>query len=297
MERRTLGSWLRPNRLSIPVMLFFSAGSAVAQPEITHITAVDVIFSTIGQGQPAVAPRGWALMWGEGVADESSSSQVFVNGVETRSFGDSTSKVFFMIPSETLVGPATFTVAVDGVMSAPFDFRVSEFAPTGAFEGDTYHLDRTPVSLENPAQPGETVLGTGITGLGAEHPPQLSVTVAGHPVEILSLEDNVAFEFSLPGVYTLEAIVPAELAPGAYQGTLTVGGVSWTFSDPEDLLFVGSGDGQGAGGGQGGELTLISDSPLPAGMVGQLYAEALLAVGGAPPYACGPWSWGRSHQG
>ena len=35
------------------------------------------------------------------------------------------------------------------------------------------------------------------------------------------------------------------------------------------------------------ELTVISDSPLPTGMIGQPYAEALSAVGGAPPYT---WS-------
>ena len=35
------------------------------------------------------------------------------------------------------------------------------------------------------------------------------------------------------------------------------------------------------------ELTVISDSPLTTGMIGQPYAEALSAVGGAPPYT---WS-------
>ena len=35
------------------------------------------------------------------------------------------------------------------------------------------------------------------------------------------------------------------------------------------------------------DLTVISDSPLPAGMIGRPYAEALAAVGGAPPYT---WS-------
>ena len=73
---------------------------------------------------------------------------------------------------------------------------------------------------------------------------------------------------------------------------MTVGGVSYTFSDPEDFLFVGSGDGggggdQGGGDGGGDELTVISDSPLPAGMVSRPYVEALSAVGGAPPYT---WS-------
>ena len=218
MERRTLQSWLGPNRLSVPVLLFFSAASATAQPKINDITAVDVIFSTIGQGQPNIAPRGWAKMWGEGIADESGSARVFVNGVETLSFGDSTSLQFFQVPSETVVGPATFTVSVDGVMSAPFDFRVNEFAPTAAWEGDDYHLDRSPLTAENPALPGETVLSTGITGLGTELPPQLAVTVGGLPVEIVSLQDNVEFEFSLPGVYTLEAIVPEGSRTGYSHG-------------------------------------------------------------------------------
>ena len=49
----------------------------------------------------------------------------------------------------------------------------------------------------------------------------------------------------------------------------------------------GGGGDQDDGDGGGTELTVISDSSLPAGMVGQPYAEALLAVGGTPPYT---WS-------
>ena len=67
---------------------------------------------------------------------------------------------------------------------------------------------------------------------------------------MLPLKDNVAFEFSL-GVYTLEGIVPAGLGPGLYAGTLTVGGVTHTFTDPDDLTAVGPGGGKGACGGPG----------------------------------------------
>ena len=44
------------------------------------------------------------------------------------------------------------------------------------------------------------------------------------------------------------------------------------------------------------ELTVTSDSPLPAGMVGQPYAETLSAMGGVPPIA-GPRCLGRCRPG
>ena len=208
-------------------------------PTIDNIAAADVIFTTIGSGQPDIAQGGWAQMFGEGLADDSGTT-ISVNGVQTLSVAFSSGRVFFRVPPETALGPAEFRVTVGG-QSDTFTFPVSAFAPTAAIEGDLYHLDRTPVTEDDPASPGETILATGITGLGVPQPPQLTITAGGQQVEIVSLEDNVEFEFSLPGVYTAELIVPG-LEPGCYAGTLTIGGVSWT---APDLFPVGAGGGKG----------------------------------------------------
>ena len=112
--------WLTPKQLSVPVLLFLSAASAVAQPVIENISAVDVIFSTIGQGQPNIAQRGWAQIFGEGFVDDGSGTgnRVFVNDVETIAFTDSVSNVYFQIPAQTPLGHATFKVSTDGVRTA-----------------------------------------------------------------------------------------------------------------------------------------------------------------------------------
>ena len=239
MKRRTLQPSFAFKALLLTVLLLSGTASVFAQPNIDNIAAADVIFTTIGSGQPDIAQGGWAQMFGEGLADDSGTT-ISVNGVQTLSVAFSSGRVFFRVPPETALGPAEFRVTVGG-QSDTFTFPVSAFAPTAAIEGDLYHLDRTPVTEDDPASPGETILATGITGLGVPQPPQLTITAGGQQVEIVSLEDNVEFEFSLPGVYTAELIVPG-LEPGCYAGTLTIGGVSWT---APDLFPVGAGGGKG----------------------------------------------------
>ena len=232
--------WLTPKQLSVPVLLFLSAASAVAQPVIENISAVDVIFSTIGQGQPNIAQRGWAQIFGEGFVDDGSGTgnRVFVNDVETIAFTDSVSNVYFQIPAQTPLGHATFKVSTDGVMSAPFSFPVSAVAPAQSVEfGDNFHLNGAIVAELNPASPGETVISTFITGLGVPQPPQLTLTLGGLPAAIVSLQENVG-EFPAEGLWELEWTVPQGLGTGLHPVTLSVGGVSFT---DNDFLFVGSG--------------------------------------------------------
>ena len=137
------------------------------------------------------------------------------------------------------LGSASFKVSVDGVMSAPFLFPVSAFAPAQAGEGGTFHLDGSGVAELNPASPGETILSTFITGLGVPQPPQLTVTLGGLPAVIVSLQENVG-ELPLEGVYEMQWIVPGGLGSGPHLATLSVGGVS-SAADDDDVLFVGSG--------------------------------------------------------
>ena len=55
--------------LVIPA-LGLCVSTAAAQPVINDVTAVDVIFSTIGQGVDGIAQGGIAQIWGDGVAKD-----------------------------------------------------------------------------------------------------------------------------------------------------------------------------------------------------------------------------------
>lgn len=180
-------------------------------PAITSIRGV-------ATEQPAVAPRGIAVLQGMNLSLESAEIQVLVNDVPaTLVLPDraSSNSLLFQIPAETPAGEAFFQVSADGVLSDQFMAPVSEFAPAIFEDGAAYHRDRSIISAENPALPGETILVTGITGLGAAQPPQLTVMAGGLPAQVTSLEE-AAWNFESPGVYTLEMIVPQGLAPGSH---------------------------------------------------------------------------------
>ena len=230
---KILSAVFRSRLLSVSLLAVALATLAEAQPVIIGIDGV-------AAGQDEVAPFGFALMQGQNIAD-ANGAEVTVNGVPALVVPDpgETSFVTFQLPRETAVGPADFVVTVGGVASAPFNFSVSEFAPVIADEGQALRQDGSPITNENAPIPGETVTITGITGLGAGDSPQVTVTIGGLPVQVLSLQDNVP-PFFLAGAYTMALIVP-ELAPGFYPGTLTVGGA--TYMTP-GLLVVGSAQGQ-----------------------------------------------------
>jgi len=194
-------------------------------PAITSIRGV-------ATEQPAVAPRGIAALQGMNLGLESAEARVLVNDVPAtlvlldRASSDT---LLFQIPAETPVGEAFFQFSVGGVLSDQFMSPVSEFAPAIFDDGGAYHRDRSLISAENPALPGETILVTGITGLGAAQPPQLAVMAGGLPAQVTSLEE-AAWDFESPGVYTLEMIVPQGLTPGSHPLTLTVGDASFSRS-------------------------------------------------------------------
>jgi uncharacterized protein (TIGR03437 family) len=225
------------------VFLVVLCSPALAQPVITDVTAVDVTFSTIGQGVDGIAQGGIAQVWGEGVAKDLG-SKVLVNGVETLSVAESTGQVFFRVPPATPLGPATVAVEVDGVMSAQVAFTVSAFAPTGFESGDDLHLDGTEVDEDNPAAPGETIRSTGLTGFGADPSPVVTATLGGLPLQIVSLVEGVG-DFPFPGVYEATYVVPEGIGPGFQAGTLTVGGFTWGPPNNEGWeLFIGGGGGE-----------------------------------------------------
>ena len=262
------------------VLLLSSGVTAFAQPRIDAITAVDVIFSTIGQGQPNVAQGGWAQMWGEGLADGDNNSAVAVNGVTTLSLALSDGRVFFRVPPETELGLARFTATVAG-QSAGFDFPVSAFAPAALVEsagGGTFNaLDGSLVTGQNPLRPGDLVRIFGLTGLGAVQPPQFRMIVGDQEVSGLGLIDNQPFGQipALPGVFIFTARVP-NLEPGCYPVTLEAGGVGWTSENPDDFAPIGA---------EGGSESVSCSSQPPGGP--QFSSESLLGAAAFGPAASG----------
>ena len=238
-------------------------------PFVQGPTPVLTSLSGVVEEQPEVAPKGWAVLRGMNIADEFGNTEVLVNGVPTQHitiFGltvtvTSSSVVFFQIPEGTGVGTALFQVDVDQeaspskVLSNQLLRPVSEFAPAIFESGAAYHLDQSAVSEQNPALPGETVLVTEITGLGAAESPELTVMVGELAAQVVSLEERM----DLSGVYTLEMIVPEGLGPGSYPLKLTVGGASFT---RPDFLIVG-GENTTLTTGISGVLAGISGLALP----------------------------------
>lgn len=260
------------------LLLFWSSGLAFSQarPKIDAITAVDVVASTIGSGQPDIAQGGWAQMFGEGLADDGNNTTISVNGAATLSLVLSSSRVFFRVPPETGLGPAQFMVTVSGE-SDTFQFPVSAFAPTALRDGEIFHSDMSAVTAANPLRPGDIFIANGITGLGVSQPPPLVLLAGGQQMPITSIADNVAFGLvpALPGVYVLEGTVP-NLTPGCYPVTYEVGGASWTSGDPENLAPIGA---------AGGTET-VSCSPGPGGGP-QFTSESLLGAAAFGPAARG----------
>ena len=231
--------------LLVSALLLSSGATAFAQPRIDAITAIDVIFSTIGEGQPDIAQGGWAQMWGEGLVDGEDNAAISVNGVVTLSLALSGGRVFFRVPPETEIGPAELMATVDG-QSAGFSFPVRTHAPAVLVEGGgTYNvLSGLEVSDQNPLRPGHFFRVFGLTGLGTQQPPSLRMIVGGQEVVVQGLIENQPFGEipPLPGVFILQAVVP-DVEPGCYPVTLEAGGVSWTYEHPDDLAPIGSAGG------------------------------------------------------
>ena len=266
-------------RMLTSILLLSSSGAlALAQPRIDAITAIDVFFSTIGEGQPDIAQGGWAQMWGEGLVDGDNNAAISVNGVMTLSLALSGGRVFFRVPPATQVGPAEFTATVGG-QSARFSFPVSAHAPAMLVEGGGAYnvLTGLEVSDQNPLRPGDFVSVYGLTGLGTEQPPAFRMIIGEQEASVLALIENQPFGEipPLPGVFILQAVVP-DLEPGCYPVRLEAGGVGWTYEDPDDLAPVGS---------AGGSESVPCSSQTTGGP--QFTSESLLGAAAFGPAASG----------
>ena len=162
--------------------------------------------------------------------------------------GGSSSMVLFQVPPGTGLGDAFFQVDLDveaspeKVLSNQLLRPVNEVAPAIFPNGAAYHLDESPITEQQPALPGETVLITGITGLGDAASPALTVMVGGLNAQVVSLQESVwSFEFT--GISTLEMVVPEGLGPGSYPVKLTIKEASF---QRLNFLIVGSDGGGGS---------------------------------------------------
>ena len=117
-------------------------------------------------------------MEGQGIADQNGNAEVTVNSVRAVVVPEPGigTEVIFQIPRETAVGQANFVVSVGGVASTPFSFPVSTVAPAIFSGGNGYRAGQSLITGANPPSPGERVLITGLTGLGAGASPQVEGT-------------------------------------------------------------------------------------------------------------------------
>ena len=168
-----------------------------------------------GSGRTDVVPGSVALARVSGLASESGSVQVTLNGSPVQSAALAGGILTFTVPSGTPAGPAALRVRVNGDELPPVAVSVDLPPPSiaGVFSGGT-KIDNT-----RPARPGEvvTVVVAGTGDLGGEVAlSRLKVQVNGQLLAVLLAGQNT------DGTYSVQVQLDPVLAPGTHMLTVAV---------------------------------------------------------------------------
>jgi adhesin/invasin len=165
---------------------------------------------------------------------------VSVNGVKAPLLYVTPTQVNFQVPWKTNLGPASVTIAVNGVVSNAVTVPVVEAAPGLFFYGSgravVQNSDYTLNSPSNPAKLGGTIIAY-LTGSGPVNPPvadgALTPTspfvkvTSPYSAKIGSTSAEVSFAGLAPGfvgVLQVNIVVPSGLPKGDYPLTVTIAG-------------------------------------------------------------------------
>src|SRR5579863_4535412 len=157
---------------SVALVLLSTATSALAQ--VPTVTSVVNVVSPAGQLSPGML----ALVGGTGFGSNAANVTVTVGGKPGYVTFANPTLLGAQIPFEASVGATTLTIAVNGVMSAPFNIVLDTYAPAicngqntcgepffaagGSKQGQV-------VTAAEPASPGD-ILGIYAVGLGPTNP-------------------------------------------------------------------------------------------------------------------------------
>jgi uncharacterized protein (TIGR03437 family) len=154
-------------------------------------------------------------------------------------------QITIQIPVDAPLGAANVTLATGGQTSAAFPITLTQFAPaflTGANAQPqpASHQNFSPVSAANPAYPGEQLYllayGLGATNpvvptgsAGPSNPLAFTTTVPTvnmGATPATSVNASLASNSTGLGIYVVQFTVPASLATGNYQSSISIGGAT-----------------------------------------------------------------------
>ncbi|MBZ5605494.1 MAG: IPT/TIG domain-containing protein, partial [Acidobacteriia bacterium] len=227
-------------KLSALSLLF--AAFAAAQPSITSVVNAgsnDQRFCdgllilitgnnfTVGGGPPTV------------IAGSQTAGVVTVNN----------NQIVAELPLTLSSGPATLTVNVNGLASAPYNLTIDNFAP--AFYGSTPILDAkfNPITSTNSAVPGQAVVAY-LVGLGQTNPLIAVGTAPTNPAPTTTLPTVTVGGISAPvtssvaavnavALYQVNFTVPSGVPVGNQDVLLSIAGKS----APKTTMFIAAGSG------------------------------------------------------
>jgi uncharacterized protein (TIGR03437 family) len=185
-----------------------------------------------------LAPGTIAMFRGSALAFRSDISTVKVNGQETEIFSASPKEVVFVVPDDTLPGPAEIVVMnSEGVIVSQADVVIATAAPgiftvNGDGRGDGIILDADRLTT-GPFDPGGGSLRLSIFATGVRHAATVSVTINGLPLKVEAIA-----RASLAGLDQIHVLLPPELS-GAGSATLIVD-ADGVRSNAVSLLLAGA---------------------------------------------------------
>ncbi len=194
--------------------------------------------SIFGSGMAQAAVLNTAVSWPTSLAG----ATVTINGLPAPILFSSAGQINAQVPYEVAPGPATATVTTAFCTSPPVSFTVVPAAPYIYPFADNFAIvnpDGTANNATHPVHPGPTVFVlVFFTGIGAVDAPvasgapasatNLSRPVAPFSATLGTSDATVFIALAAPYVGFAQANVqvPANLAPGKYPLTITVGGVA-----------------------------------------------------------------------
>jgi len=219
-------------------LLFTIGASLLAQPAIQGI-------SNAASFQQQFSPGCLVSIFGANLVGSSGPSGTTVSIGGKAAFvvaaGSNAQQLLVQLPVDLATGPVQLTVTVGGQTTTPAPLTIAAYAPAfflgqgilGAFTGFNF----IPISITNPATPGETIAGAAV-GLGALTSPLATGAVATTTDKIAANPtltvggENAAIPYagaapnSYPGLYQVNFTIPNDASGCAINVILTVGGTS-----------------------------------------------------------------------
>lgn len=193
----------------------FAVATVKAKPNFAATDVVNAASYVAG-----MTPGGIATLFGTNL----SGATISVGGTPTTVFYSDSKQLNFLVPATTPVGSADVTITTSGGSFGPVSVPVVAFSPGVFFDsasgyGAILIANTSSVTQVRPAGAGDYVE---IYGTGFGSGPVIGVKIAGVDAEVVFAGQTPSF----PGLFQIDAKVPAALPSGAQSLLVTQNGVS-----------------------------------------------------------------------